>query len=207
MAVCARVLDRHGREQGTRTAGEYKHGLLVYRSLPHTERVTDCFFAVGGQSFFRRERLVALGSIDELLWPMYHEDIELSYRIWKAGYRIVYAPESVCHHLGGRTSSEVFTPVDLRSFVRQNELLTVWKNISDRRLLAQHAVWFLPRIFMAVVRRDAGTLRGSWSAVRRLPRALRARRTARAVATLTDREVLALVSTEAVEASDRVRAG
>ena len=91
-AVCSRVLDRNGRDQGTRTAGYWKHGLIFYQPLSHDERSTDCFFAVGGQSFFRRDLLVAMGSIDELLWPMYHEDIELSYRAWKNGYRVVYAP-------------------------------------------------------------------------------------------------------------------
>ena len=44
---------------------------------------------MGGQSFFRRSLLQEMDSIDELLWPMYHEDIELSYRAWKNGYRIV----------------------------------------------------------------------------------------------------------------------
>ena len=79
-----------------------------------------------------------MGSIDELLWPMYHEDIELSYRAWKNGYRIVYAPGSVCHHLGGHTSRKVFTPTQLRSFVRQNELLMVWKDVTDPVMLLEH---------------------------------------------------------------------
>ena len=130
-AACARVLDRNGIEQGTRTSGYWKHGLLFYEPLPHTDTSTDCFFAVGGQSFYRRDLLMAMGSIDELLWPMYHEDIELSYRAWKNGYRIVYAPGSVCHHLGGHTSRKVFTATQLRSFVRQNELLMVWKDVTD----------------------------------------------------------------------------
>ena len=201
MAVCARVLDRNGDEQGTRTSGAFEHGLLVYHPLPHVEWVTSCFFAVGGQSFFRRVPLLELGSIDELLWPMYHEDIELSYRIWKAGYRIVYAPGSICHHLGSQTSVKVFTKVELRSFVRQNELLTVWKNITDGRLLAGHVLWCFPRVFMALVRRDRGTLLGTWHALQRLPRALRSRRGARATAVLSDRQVLALVGTDAIEHS------
>ena len=169
-AVCSRVLDRQGNEQGTRTAGEWVHGLLIYRPLPHVDYVTDCFFAVGGQSFFRRDILERIGSIDELLWPMYHEDIELSYRAWKCGYSIVYAPKSICHHLGGETSRRVFTPTQLRSFVRQNELLTVWKDITDRHLLLQHILWSIPRLAKAAISRDLGTLLGSWHALRRLPR-------------------------------------
>ena len=47
-AACARVIDRNGVEQGTRTSGYWQHGLLFYEPLPHTETSTDCFFAVGG---------------------------------------------------------------------------------------------------------------------------------------------------------------
>ncbi len=197
-AACARVLDRNGAEQGSRTAGYWKHGLLFYDPLPHSESSTTCFFAVGGQSFYRRDLLTAMGSIDELFWPMYHEDIELSYRAWKNGYRIVYAPGSVCHHLGGHTSAKVFTPTQLRSFVRQNELLMVWKDVTDPRMLLEHVLWLTPRLVMALLRRDAGTLIGIYSALRRLPRALRARGSVRSQFVRTDREVLTSVSRSAI---------
>ncbi len=198
-AVCSRVLDRNGFEQGTRTAGYWKHGLIFYQPLPHDERSTDCFFAVGGQSFFRRDLLSAMGSIDELLWPMYHEDIELSYRAWKNGYRVVYAPGSVCHHRGGQTSRRVFTATQLRSFVRQNELLIVWKDVTDRGLLVDHLVWILPRLVVALLRWDKGTLIGFGSALKRLPRAVRARSLAQERFRRTDREVLELVSASAID--------
>ena len=198
-AVCARVLDRYGVEQGSRTAGIWTHGLLFYEPMPHVDRVTPCFFAVGGQSFFRRDLLLGLGSIDELLWPMYHEDIELSYRAWKAGYRILYAPRSVCHHLGGQTSRKVFSAAELRSFVRQNELLIVWKDIRDPRMLLEHLAYFPMRVAIALFRRDWGTLLGTWSAMRRFPAALRARRQASVQFALTDRQALARVSTDAVQ--------
>jgi GT2 family glycosyltransferase len=200
-AVCARVFDRHGVDQGTRTAGAWRRGLIFYESLPHSERPTDCFFAVGGQSFYRRDILLELGSIDELLWPMYHEDIELSYRAWKSGYRIIYAPDSVCHHLGGHTSRKVFTPVELRSFVRQNELLTVWKDVEDWRMLGSHVLMFVPRLAVSIVRRDRGTIAGYWSAIKRLPAALRARKTACKTFRLSDREALRRVSRAVIDSS------
>jgi GT2 family glycosyltransferase len=198
-AVCPRVLDGNGIEQGTRTAGFWKHGLLFYESLAHTAHVTDCFFAVGGQSFFRRALLHEIGSIDELFWPMYHEDIELSYRAWKNGYRIVYAPESVCHHLGSQTSRRVFTPIQRRSFVRQNELLTVWKDVNDRSMLVQHVLWAFPRLMTALFRWDTGTLIGFCSALRRLPWAIRRRRAVQEKFLRSDREVLEMVSASAIE--------
>jgi GT2 family glycosyltransferase len=203
-AACARIVQPDGRDQGSRTAGIWKHGLLFYEPLAHADTMTSCFFAVGGQSLFRRDLLVGLGSIDELLWPMYHEDIELSYRAWKAGLRILYAPDAVCHHLGSQTSARVFTRIELRSFVRQNELLTVWKNVDDPVMLLQHVAWLGPRLALALLRRDRATLAGFGSALRRLPRAVGARSGARRTARRSDRDVLALVGPTAVEASARV---
>lgn len=193
-AVCPRIKDAHGEEQGSRTSGFWKQGLFFYRALPHSEEPTDCFFAVGGQSFYRRSGLDEIGSIDELLWPMYHEDIELSYRAWKRGWRVRYAPDAVAHHLGGHTSKKVFTPVQLRSFVRQNEYLTVWKNVTDRRMLGVSLLLLGPRLLVALARRDWGTLRGFGRAASRLPQVRLARAEAKRCATLTDAEVLRRVS-------------
>ena len=192
--VCPRILDLSGADQGSRTAGYWSRGLLFYRVLPHANEPTDCFFAVGGQSFFRSDMLKEIGSIDTLLYPMYHEDVELSYRAWKRGWRIRYAPDAVVHHLGSHSSRKTFTPSQLRSFVRQNEYLTVWKDITDTSLLVEHCVLIIPRLLAALMKRDWPTLVGFARAFRRLPRALAARRRARAHMRLSDREVLAAVA-------------
>lgn len=193
-AVCPRILQPSGDEQGSRTAGFWSRGLIFYRPLPHSGQVGDCFFAVGGQSFYERQKLLEIGSIDPLLWPMYHEDVELSYRAWQHGWRVLYQPEAVAHHLGGHSSKKVFTQRQLRSFVRQNEFLIVWKNVRDPDLLAQH-LFFLPgRLVFAVAKGDLATVIGFWAALRRLPRALSARRASRRYVRLSDRDVLRRVS-------------
>lgn len=193
-AVCPRILETTGGDQGSRTAGSWRRGLIFYRPLPHSPTPTDCFFAVGGQSIFRRKMLEEIGSIDPLLWPMYHEDIELSYRAWKRGWRIRYAPDAVAHHRGGHSSKRAFSPGELRSFVRQNEYLTVWKNVTDRRLLAEHLLLLIPRLMVAFLKRDWPTLTGLGRAVRRLPAVRRRRRSARAHMRLSDGDVLRRVS-------------
>jgi GT2 family glycosyltransferase len=188
--VCPRILERTGVDQGSRTAGLWRRGVIFYRVLPHSPVPTDCFFAVGGQSFFRREMLEEIGSIDPLFWPMYHEDIELSYRAWKRGWRIRYAPNAVVHHRGGHSSSRAFTRGELRSFVRQNEYLTVWKNITQRRLLLEHVSLIVPRLTVASAKRDWPTLVGFARALRRFPEMRRARKTAAKHARLSDHEAL-----------------
>lgn len=193
-AVCPRILTSQGRDQGSRTAGYWHGGLIFYASLEHSAQPTDCFFAVAGQSFFRRNMLDEIGSIDPLLAPMYHEDIELSYRAWKRGWRVRYAPDAVVHHVGGHSSSRAFTPMRQRSFVRQNEYLTVWKDVTDRRLLLEHLLLLAPRLLVATAKRDWATILGFLHALGRVPATLRARRAARVHARISDAEVLARVS-------------
>jgi GT2 family glycosyltransferase len=193
-AVCPRILESTGADQGSRTRGFWHRGLIFYEPLPHSSTPTDCFFAVGGQSFFRRTMLEEIGSIDPLLHPMYHEDIELSYRAWKRGWRVRYAPDGIAHHLGGHSSKRTFTQVELRSFVRQNEYLTVWKDVTDRKLLIEHVLLIPPRLIAAARHRDWATLIGFARALRRLGPALKGRQAARRHMVLSDREVLSRVN-------------
>jgi GT2 family glycosyltransferase len=194
-AVAPRVTrDADGRDQGTLTTGHWRRGLIFFDPQPHDDGARHTFFAVGGQSLFDRAKLLELGSIDELLYPMYHEDIELAWRAWKRGYEIRYAPDAIVRHIGGHSSQRVFTPAQLRSFVRQNELLIVWKNVTDWKLLITHACLLPARLVVAGMRCDWPTIRGFGSAVRRLPRVRQARRRARQTARLSDREVLTRVS-------------
>ena len=168
--------------------------MLFYAPLPHTDEPSICFLVSGGQSFFDRNKLNEIGSIAPPLHPMYHEDIELSYRAWKSGWVIRYAPDSVVDHIGGHSSKRVFTPVQLRSFVRQNEFLTAWKNFTDPALVVRHLALVTPRLARALVGADWGSVRGFGRAVSRLGAVRRQRRVAREHFELTDRQVLDVVS-------------
>ena len=193
-AVCPRILTMDGADQGSRTAGFWHRGLLFYRPLPHSPEPTDCFFAVAGQSIFRRDMLLEIGSLDPLFRPMYHEDIELSYRAWKRGWRIRYAPDAVVHHVGGHSSRRAFSPAQLRSFVRQNEHLIVWKDVTDWSLLAGHALLTPARLLAACSKGDWPTLIGVARALGRAPEVLQARARARSHMILSDRETLRRIS-------------
>lgn len=50
---------------------------------------------------YRKSVLVEVGGFDETLWP--GEDVDLDYRIAKAGYKLVYNPESVVRHYRPKT--------------------------------------------------------------------------------------------------------
>ena len=74
--------------------------------------------------------------------------------------------------------------------MRQNEFLTVWKNVTSRRLLLEHVAFIPVRLVAALGRRDWATIIGFANALRRLPRALSRRAEARTHARLSDNAVL-----------------
>lgn len=55
-------------------------------------------YASGGGSFFRRRAFAALGGFDPAFAPYYWEDVDLGWRAWRHGYRILYDPRHRLDH-------------------------------------------------------------------------------------------------------------
>jgi GT2 family glycosyltransferase len=70
------------------------------------DRQTDVDQIMGAAMMVRRSVIDKVGGMDENFF-MYFEEIDLCYRIKQAGWRIVFLPDAVITHLGGRSSSQV----------------------------------------------------------------------------------------------------
>lgn len=63
----------------------------------------EVLFASAGAALFRCSAVRSVRAFDEVMF-MYHEDVDLCWRLWLKGYRVVTAPEAVAyHHFGGTT--------------------------------------------------------------------------------------------------------
>ncbi len=63
----------------------------------------EVLFASAGAALFRKSAFAGAGGFDEGLF-MYHEDVDLCWRFWLLGHRVVTAPAAVAHHhFGGAT--------------------------------------------------------------------------------------------------------
>lgn len=58
---------------------------------------SEISYASGAAVLYRAEVLKRIGALDEFLW-LYHEDLELGWRIRLAGFRNVIATKSICYH-------------------------------------------------------------------------------------------------------------
>ncbi len=60
----------------------------------------DCFWATGAAVLLRRAALDEVGLLDER-FEMHMEEIDLCWRLWRAGWRVGVEPTSEVYHLGG----------------------------------------------------------------------------------------------------------
>ena len=64
---------------------------------------TDVLFPTGAAMVMRRDLFIEIGGFDSAFF-MYHEDVDLGWRIWLLGKRVVLCYESIVHHLDGGSS-------------------------------------------------------------------------------------------------------
>lgn len=167
--------------------GRWQNGLLQHAKVEpnkdNLKQVNPSLWASGGQAAFDRHKWLALGGMDLLYKPFYWEDVDLGYRAWKRGWKILWDPNSKCvhdHHKSVIASN--FTPEFVKATAQRNQFLFVWKNIHDPQMMRSHLLQ-IPRFLKNY---PAPFLR----AILLLPRALKNRNLEKTLSTTTDKQVL-----------------
>lgn len=71
--------------------------------------VSDIFYARGAALAVQREVLNKVGSFDPSFF-LQCEEVDLCWRIWLHGYRVVYVPKSIVYHAGGGILRKIDSP-------------------------------------------------------------------------------------------------
>jgi GT2 family glycosyltransferase len=100
-------------------------------------------FASGGAMLISRAAFVEVGGFDEDYF-LYHEDVDLGWRLWIQGYRILRSTRSIVFHKGGASSKQL-PLAEMLYFVQKYVLYTILKNADDDQLgrLLSSVLWFL----------------------------------------------------------------
>jgi len=132
---------------------------------------TDTAWVSGGSGAFRRSMWNELGGMDTLFNPFYWEDIDLSYRARKAGWKIVFEPKSVVghYHESGVIKSK-YTPRDVLRISYRNQFTFIWKNLSDPGIFLSHIIWTPIRLLQSLLRFDTIMISGYILAALRYPK-------------------------------------
>jgi len=126
--------------------GKWVNGFVEHQLGPKAKTKHLSFWANGGSAAFRRSTWLKLGGLDEMFAPFYWEDIDLSYRAWKRGYKVLWEPQSIVHHQHEGTIGSRFSPKYIDFISQRNQLLFIWKNLTDFRMLLEHKMFLFKRL-------------------------------------------------------------
>lgn len=185
-------------KRGRGIGGFYRGQFLHRKGEPNRD---DTLWVSGGSAAFRRATWLVLGGYDEVFSPFYYEDIDLSYRAQKAGYKILFEPKSVViHEHEEGTIKKFYTPFFVKTISYRNQLLFYWKNVTTQTLLVSH-IFYLPYYFlMALLRFDGAYFLGFIFALARITQILKYRIQQKLPTLKTDYEIMSKFSEEFVKA-------
>ena len=181
------------REETGLTQGWWENGGLRVRHRidPGIAIPYPCFYGGGGSCAFDRRKFLELGGFDELFRPFYLEDTDLGYLAWKRGWKVLYQPLSIVYHEHRGTIGKRFSKVQIELVLKKNFILFCWKNIHEWRRLASHFFFTFAGAILSVLFGDSAeraNLSSLWRAFCQLPAAMRSRRRALELRSISDTE-------------------
>ena len=128
----------------------FQKGFLYHFALKTIDKET--LWVSGGSGIFDKQKFLQLSGFDPVYAPFYWEDIDLSYRAAKKGYKVYFEPEAEVDHFHEegaikKTRSESF----INKVSYKNQFLFVWKNIDDPFLIILHIFWLPYHFIKALV--------------------------------------------------------
>jgi len=106
------------------------YGLSVEKDIHNIARYLP--FVNGGAMLVKKEVFIKSGGFDEDFFA-YYEDVDLGWRLWVLGYKVVFAPKSIVYHTHHGTSKN-FSEDKLRFLKERNALISIFKNYDESNL-------------------------------------------------------------------------
>lgn len=142
-----------------RGIGKWMKGFLVHSKGDINKNNT--LWASGGSSAFRKEIWQKLGGLNTLYNPFYWEDIDISYRALKSGYKVLFDKRSVIYHnhLEGAIRKH-YSEFQIKRIAYRNQIIFVWENATDLSLQFVHGFYLSVHLIKALVRGDFAFILG-----------------------------------------------
>jgi GT2 family glycosyltransferase len=108
----------------------------------YTDAVDDrlyTFYLSGANALIDTKKLKAIGGFYELFSPFYCEDMELSIRAWKLGWKCYYEHQSVCRHQVSASTKDLQKPKWIKSIYYRNRFYMHALHLNGLELLA----WYI----------------------------------------------------------------
>ena len=183
------------------TRGRFVQNWAVKGEQDLCGRLAPTLYLSGGAMAFNKQMFTALGQFDLLYHPFSWEDLDVCYRAWKRGWRVLYEPNSVVYHKVSATIPKEFHKLFYHFHMQRNGYLFAWRNITDRDIMVQHLLC-LPLNFIYFASAAARWFNISWgkgvwielrsflAALAKLPQVVARRTLDRKAQVFSDKEVL-----------------
>jgi GT2 family glycosyltransferase len=172
-----------------RGVGRWQRGFLMHSKGELSKDNT--LWVSGGSGAFRKSTWEKLRGLDPLYNPFYWEDIDLSYRALKSGYKIYFEKNSVVTHEHDKGAIKTkYKQNKIKTIVYRNQFIFIWKNITQRTLLFSHILWLPYHFLKAISGRDLQFFAGFFLALKQLPQITQSRVLAQKLFVKKDSDVL-----------------
>ena len=123
-----------------RGGAKFKRGFVEHFAI--SIKRGETFWVSGGSGVFDRQKFLDLGGFDAIFAPFYWEDIDLSFRARRKGYKCIFEPDAQVDHFHEKGAiKKSRSPFFIRMVAYRNQFLFVWKNIDNYFLIIQHILW------------------------------------------------------------------
>ncbi len=128
--------------------GQYLNGYIEHNDNKDAKITSNTFWLSGGSCVLSRKIWMKLKGFDEELFhPFYWEDVDLSYRAMKRGYKLLWEPDAKVIHKHETTISKTTSAKKRKILiVERNQLLFIWKNITSKNMFRKHRIGLVKRV-------------------------------------------------------------
>jgi GT2 family glycosyltransferase len=91
---------------------------VVYNSKTKTDEIREISSARGASMLIHKKLFDKLGGFDEKFFVSF-EDVDLGWRTWILGYRVVLVPNSIVYHSAGTTIKKIMSEIAFHGFKNQ----------------------------------------------------------------------------------------
>lgn len=169
----------------------FERGLIYHKKADNLQKGLTAW-AEGGSSIFRKKYFVDLGGFDEIYAPFYFEDIDLSYRAYKRGWKILFDPGAKVEHHHESTIGKYYTKEFINKISFRNQFIFIWKNLEDPGKIFSHIIFLPYYILSSLINKNGELFNGFISATTQLQKILNVRRVEAKYSKLRDKEIFKL---------------
>lgn len=149
---------------GGKNVLKFERGLFVH-SRAEKYTTGDTAWVSGGSGLFDRGKWLELGGFDLDYAPAYWEDVDLSYRARKNGWRVIFDDKAVVHHNHESTNTDAFGQQRMVIMSLKNSFVFLRKHANLLQKL-QFLVWFPYHLTVTNYRMKGLFFLGLWQALK-----------------------------------------